>query len=271
MNSNLSYPLWKEEHKAILETFCGKNIMMLFSGGKDSSAAMHLISKAGKEFGFEHTAHAGAFPVHRYTGAEKTKIESYWVKRGVNIVWYDIAKTDDELKNSENPCLLCQVQRKKLLQNILTGSIEDWRTLVLIVSYSLWDIVSYALEHLLGDIISDPDQRAGTENDKRFRETAQRFYPIIRMKEGYSIFRPLIKYNNDDINKILTRESIPITSIACQFKDFRPKRILEKYYQKMGLRFNYNQLLAFAKQSLNLPDISSYTSIAKEDYLLNIF
>jgi len=91
------------------------------------------------------------------------------------------------------------------------------------------------------------------------------------MKEGYTVFRPLIKYNNDDIYKIIAQESIPLISIPCEFKDVRPKRILEKYYEKMGLRFNYNQLLAFAKQSLNLPDISSYSAIAKEDYFLDIF
>jgi len=271
MNSDFSYPLWKKEHNSVLKNLGDKNIMLLFSGGKDSSAAMDLISKAAQDFGFDFTAHAAAFPVHRYTDAEKTKIESYWIKRGVNITWHDIDQTDDDLKDSENPCLVCQVQRKKLLKNILTSSTADWSDLVIIVNYSLWDIVSYALEHLLGNVLSDYDQRKGIEKDQRFKETAQRFYPILKMKEGYTVFRPLIKYNNDDIKKMIAQEGIPTISIPCEFKDFRPKRIIEKYYEKMGLRFNYDQLLAFAKQSLNLPDISLYTSIAKEDYLLNVF
>jgi len=271
MKSDFGYPCWKEEHKSILKNLGGKNIKMLFSGGKDSSVTMDLISKAAKEFGFDFTVHAGALPVSRYTDTEKKRIESYWIKRRVNITWHDIATTDDHLKSSENPCLLCQAQRRELLKGILTNSTEDWENLVLIVGYSLWDIVSYALEHLLGDILSNSDQQIGIESNKRFNETAQRFYPIIKMKEGYTVFRPLIKYNNDDINKIIAQEGIPILSIPCEFKDFRPKRILEKYYKKMGLQFNYNQLFAFAKQSLNLPDISSYSAIAKEDYLLNIF
>jgi hypothetical protein len=39
----------------------------------------------------------------------------------------------------------------------------------------------------------------------------------------------------------------------------------------MGLRFNYNQLIDFAINSLGLPNISSYTSMEKEDYLGDVF
>ena len=91
------------------------------------------------------------------------------------------------------------------------------------------------------------------------------------MKEGYQVFRPLVKYNNDDILKVVDEKNLPILSIPCAFKDFRPKRILEKYYEKMGLRFEYNQVLGFAKTSLKVPGISAFTDIAKEDYLTDIF
>ena len=271
MHSDLDYSHWKEEYKPILESLCDKNIIMLFSGGKDSSVAMDLILKAGEEFGFDLKVFAGTFPVHRYTDAEKKKLEYYWIKRNVNIIWYDIGKTDDYLKNSENPCILCQGQRKKLLKDILTSSIDDWNSLVLIVGYSLWDLASYSVEHLLADIFSNPDQGLDVEKNKRFKETAQRFYPLLKMKEGYTVFRPLIKYNNDNILKVITQKNLPTLSVPCKFKDFRPKRILEKYYEKMGLRFNYNQVFDFARKSLNLPDISSFTSIEKEDYFINIF
>ena len=91
------------------------------------------------------------------------------------------------------------------------------------------------------------------------------------MKEGYQVFRPLIKYNNDEILKVIEKKNLPIFTTPCEFKEFRPKRILEKYYQKMGLRFDYDQLMDFAKKSLNFPDISSFTDIGKEDYFTNVF
>jgi tRNA(Ile)-lysidine synthase TilS/MesJ len=271
MCSNLNYTHWKAEYQSVLESFCDKNIIMLFSGGKDSSVAMDLIHRASQEFGFDFTAHAGTFPVHRYTINEKKRIESYWIKQGVNINWYEMGKTDDDLENSENPCLLCQRRRKELLESVLTRSIKNWHRLVLIVGFSLWDIVSYSIEHLLSGVFSNPDQGMGVEKNKRFKETAQRFYPLLTMEDGYQVFRPLIKYNNDDILKVITRKNIPTLSIPCKFKDFRPKMILEKYYQRMDMRFNYNQLIDFAINSLNLPDISFYSPIEKENYLLNIF
>ena len=106
---------------------------------------------------------------------------------------------------------------------------------------------------------------------KRFLEIAQRFYPLLEMNEGYAIYRPLLKYNNNDIKNILAKKNIPTLTIPCKYKDFRPKRILEKYYERMALNFDYDKLFDFVKTSLNIPDISSYSSIAKEEYLGDVF
>ena len=271
MCSELDYVSWREEYKRVLESFSDKNIFLLFSGGKDSTVVLDLITTAKEDFGFDFTAHSATFPNHRYTEAERMRIESYWQKRGVQIIWHDLEEMDDCLANSENPCRPCQELRKKLMKRVLARSIEDWGSLVLIVSFSLWDIVSYTLEHLLADIFSSPDQRISLEKNQRFKETSQRFYPLLTMKEGYQVFRPLIKYNNDEILKVIEKKSLPIFTTPCEFKEFRPKRILEKYYQKMGLRFDYDQLMDFAKKSLNFPDISSFTDIGKEDYFTNVF
>ena len=46
---------------------------------------------------------------------------------------------------------------------------------------------------------------------------------------------------------------------------------LESYYEKMGLRFDYSRVIDFARRSLGLPDISAYTDLEKEEYLLRVF
>jgi hypothetical protein len=158
-----------------------------------------------------------------------------------------------------------------MLKTLLPEMVPDWKSLVLITSYSLWDLASYSIEHILADAFSEPEEGKRTVIEKRRMETAQRFYPILTMKEGYTVFRPLIKYNGNEIRQLLTETGIPTLSIPCKFADFRPKRALEDYYQKMGLRFDYNRLLGFTRNHLNLPDIDSYTSLKKEEYLRHFF
>jgi len=268
MSSAIDYHQWKEEHRSILEAFCDRNVLMLFSGGKDSSLAMDFILRAKREFGFDFSAHAGAYPVHRYPDIEKKRIESYWNKRGVEIHWHDLGETDEYIKNEVNPCLQCQKLRKQMLKTVLTNTIDSWESLVLVTSYSLWDIVSYSIEHILNDLFSNS---VSAENNKRFIETAQRFYPLLKMKEGYTVFSPLVSYNANDIVKVLEQVGIPTLSIPCKYKEFRPKRILEKYYERMGMRFDYKQVFDFARRSLGLTDITTYTSIDRDEYLSNVF
>ena len=268
MGLPIDYHQWKKDYRFILETFSNKNIFVLFSGGKDSSLAMDFIVRAGEDFGFDFEIHAGLFPVHHYTDDEKARIESFWRSRGVNIIWHNLGVTDDYIKNEVNPCLQCQKLKKKMLKNILFSSIDDWERLVLITGYNLWDIVSYSLEYILNGFFSNS---VSTESNRRFKETAQRFYPLIKIKEGYTVFRPLIKYNNDDIQKLIKQAGIATLSIPCQFGEYRPKKVLEKYYEKMGMRFDYKQVFNFATRSLGLPDIETYTSIDRDEYIQNIF
>lgn len=270
MRSEMSYSRWREEHQDILKGFPGKIVKLLFSGGNDSSLALDFILRAGKEFGFSFETHAAAYPVHMYTDVEKNRITSYWNNRGANIIWHDLGVADT-MPDEEDPCLVCLKLKRRLLKKNLVKTIQDWKNLVLIINYSLWDLASYCVEYMLMGISSIPDEQADAQKNSRILETAQRFYPLLQIKEGYTVFQPLIRYNTNEILKVIRKKGIPTLSIPCQFRDFRPKRIFEKYYEKMGISFDYEQVVQFARKSLNLPDISFYRSLSKEEHFLNIF
>ena len=186
-------------------------------------------------------------------------------------MWHRLDPTDDGAANAENPCRYCQQIRKNLMKSILGDTIRNWESLVLIISYSMWDIVSYSIEHILGSVYAPATETATEDGEMRFRETAQRFYPMLRMKEGYTVFRPMIGFNNDTIRRIISESDIPLISIPCRFKDYRPKRLLESYYEKMDLKFDYDSVMTFAKKALELPEPSAFTSIEKEEYLGKVF
>jgi len=267
----LTYNGWKEEFRPVLKKLSEKDVKLLFSGGKDSSVTMDFMLRAGREFGFSFEAHAGAFPVHRYTAEETKCLESYWRGRGQRIIWHQLDPTDEGIKAAENPCRYCQQLRKNLMKRILFDTVRDWETLTLVISYSIWDIVSYSIEHILGNLYAQTTGNESTGINRRFLETSQRFYPLLRMKEGYMVFRPILRLNTDIIRKIVSYNRIPTLSVLCQFKEYRPKRLLENYYEKMGLRFDYDNVMKFAREALRLPGASSYTRIEKAEYLKNIF
>ncbi|MCK4391233.1 MAG: hypothetical protein KAV83_13465 [Desulfobacterales bacterium] len=261
------YSAWKKEQEAVLTGLRGKEVWVLFSGGKDSSLSLYFLLAASEEFGFGFEVYAGAFPKHRYTPSDVGRIDSSWKERGVEIQWQDVAKSDDCLEAADNPCIVCQQARKRLLYEAISKKSADLNNLVLVTGYSLWDLVSYSLEYLMGGIYTHPDREEIQRNRKRFMETGERFYPIFKMDGGYTIYRPLLRYNNQDVIHIIERASIPTISIPCRYARFRPKRILESYYKSMRLRFDYDRVVDFASECLGLPSMSEYLSRSKKYFL----
>ena len=277
MKYNLNYSAWKTANQEILKGLSDKKVLVSYSGGKDSSVVLYLIQKAAEEFNFSYEAHGVFFPAHVYSDADLKKIDSYWDKRNVNINWHQVSVSDEcldeALKNGQSPCLTCTQTKKKILISHLNRVISDWNSIVIVMSYSLWDLVSAMLEHISGAIFSDKScsgSLQGKSPDERFVETAQRFYPLLKIKRGPTIYKPLIQYNDQDINYFIAENGIPLTTISCNYREFRPKRIFATYYQKTDLFFDYSKVLDFSKKTLKLPDISYYEEIDLEEYMKRV-
>jgi tRNA(Ile)-lysidine synthase TilS/MesJ len=274
MKSRLNYSTWKTKNQDILKDFSDKKVMIPYSGGKDSSVVLYLIQKAAEEFDFSYEAHGVFFPANVYSAVDVKKIDSYWHKKNVSIIWHKVPVSDEclaeALKKGQSPCLTCMQTKKKILLSQLNRMVSDWNSIVIIMGYSLWDLVSATLEHISRATFSDKSYSSSVQEkrtDERFIEIAQRFFPLLKIKGGTTIYKPLIKYNDQDIQNFISENSIPLTTNSCSYKEFRPKRIFAAYYEKTDLFFDYSKVLDFAKKALNLPDISYYEEIDMEKYM----
>lgn len=89
------------------------------------------------------------------------------------------------------------------------------------------------------------------------------------MKDGLSIFKPLIRYNENEILEAVTEEKVLFSDIPCNFKNTRTKRVLFDYYRQMKLSFDYDKVKQFYEKTLKSRDLSYYTELNKED-LINV-
>jgi hypothetical protein len=144
---------------------------------------------------------------------------------------------------------------------------------VMIISYSLWDLVSATIEHITGGIYANRElsnAAKGKEPEDRFLEIAQRFYPLIKLKSGLSVFKPLIYYNDQDILETVKENDLPLTTPTCEHKEYRPKRGFALYYHKMDHHFNYEKVLKFAQDALKIPNLAVYSEMPTEIYLKEV-
>lgn len=274
MYERLSYSIWKKDHKSILETFSDKKVIVPFSGGKDSSVILHLIQKAAADFNFIFETHAALFPHHVFTEVDITRLVHYWNNRGVDITWHEVPVPEEHLaravEDGDNPCLICMRTKKASLMNNFKQSNSQWKDLVVIMSYSLWDIVSATVEHILGTHYSHDEDTVPVQkknSEERFLGTFQRFYPLLKLENGLMVFKPLIRYNDQEIKNVVSEKRIPLTTTSCRYRKYRPKRLFAEYYERSGLCFEFDKVFDFAKKSLNLPAISYFENLETETYV----
>lgn len=272
MNNTLNYETFVHDNEEYLRAFRDKRVIVSYAGGKDASVILHFFLQAQKDFNFEFETHAVMYPKHIYTKDEVHRLDSYWKARGVNINWHSMIEDETAFetagKNGTNPCEVCHSVKRKYSFQYLERTVTDWNSLAIIIGWSLWDIVGYTLEYLFGSIYAERETLyQGKSIKNRFFRTSQRFYPMLKMKEGYTIYKPLLRYNDQDIKRVIFDNGIPILTTDCIYKDFRPKRLFAESYIKMDLYFNYDKVMKFAQEALTLEKPSSYTNVDKKDFM----
>jgi len=271
------YEQWRKDNQTELEKLSNKLLIMAYSGGKDSSVVLHFLAKAARTYDFKIEAHGIIIPEHVLTEPERKKLDDYWQKREITISWHGVDDADKKLKDAPgqgiSPCLICNRTKKSELMSYFKRIKPDWEKLVMVISYSLWDLVSASIEHITGGVFADQEFSSaikGKKPEERFMEIAQRFYPLIKLQNGMSVFKPLIYYNDQDIIETVKENNLPLTSPTCDHKDFRPKRGFALYYHKMDHHFNYEKVLKFAQTALKIPNLDFYSSMPSEVYLKEV-
>lgn len=277
----LNYQRWLNDNREYLTQISGKKLFVLFSGGKDCSLILDYLLDAQKEFNFSIDVHAGRYPNHVFTDDEIKKLDAYWKERQVNIHWHKIADNDDEftvaISKGINPCTVCHTQKREYMANLIFSKYDNLDDLVIVVSFTLWDIVSYSLENILFNVYNDDPHKNteffGNSNtiQDRYLQTSQRFYPYIHFKNAFSVYRPIIRYNEQEILEAAKEKDIPLSTGTCLYKSARPKRIFSECYEKMDLSFDYERVVSFGKNALELHDISDYNNVDTKRYLASIF
>ena len=276
-NMAITYEQWITDNNSNLEKFRNKELILAYSGGKDSSVVLHFLEKASQTYGFRLEAKGIIIPEHVLTESERMKLDDYWHKRGINIFWQKVKDADSKLRDAPSqgisPCLICNMTKKDLLLDYFQRTKPDLNKLVMVVSYSLWDLVSASIEHITGGIFADQklsNAVKGKKPEDRFMEIAQRFYPLIKLKNGLTVFKPLIYYNDQDILETVKENNLPLTTPTCDHKEYRPKRGFALYYHKMDHHFNYEKVLKFAQNALKIPNLAVYSDMSTEVYLKEV-
>ena len=262
MSFKVDYDRWKNDQRIHLEKLSDSEVLFLFTGGKDCSLILDFMSRAMLEFDFRFRIIAGRYPNTTFPEEKIKKIDKYWRSRGLEIDWVMIEKNDDEFENALqkglNPCTVCHSKKLGYLDRLIEDCYPDKEPLVVIYGFSLWDMVSYSLEYLLGDKYANASTQSLFQGDKarsRFSyQTSRRFYPFLKTEAGFYAYCPLLRYNDPEIKGAINEKKIPLLKVQCQYDKYRPKRILQEVYEKMGMVFDYDKVFSFSQRAYELDE-----------------
>ena len=271
MNVAHVFEKWLAYNREYLEKCRGKYVAVTLSAGKDSSTCLHFLNETRAEFGYDLGAFLYAFPRHRYTPEFREKLLPFWAERGIEVVWRETTTEDTILEQADNPCRPCQDLRKSELPKIFAYLKKKPEELVIVSGHSLWDLAGYALNRFVADKLAASTNYQESFSQDRFVEISQRFYPFLSMKGGYSVYRPMLFLNLEEIKEVCDKKMLPVLGIPCRYAQRRPKKMLGEYFMRFGYQFDYPGVLAFAQKYINIAGPEKIQSISQEEYLSRRF
>ena len=189
----------------------------------------------------------------------------------IEIEYREAEEDDSLLEETENPCRPCQNLRKKYLPEIFTHISRPPGELVIVSGHSLWDLAGYALDRFVADKFATSTDYEESVSEDRLLEISQRFYPFLSMKGGYSVYRPMLFLNHEEIEFFCKEKALPVLDTPCRYSQRRPKKMLGQYFMRFGYQFEYAAVLAFAKEYIKIAGLEEIQKISQEEYLTRRF
>lgn len=227
-----------------------KNIVFLFSGGKDCTLGLYLLDRYIKDKSL--TLSLGVvtvtFPTHMYfeNGRETenfVNIKKFWQSRGVHLNIFTANDRDVER------CKQCKNVRKRFIDDFLKKHPKG-KTAVA-TGYSLNDVLAYIDEYCLAsnftfDLSQIPDE--STVN--RIKNHLHKIKTKEELPDKLRIIRPLLVFRESDIKMYLEEKGIPYLDKPCRIGDKKHKRAYSKSLETVerSNKATYEGAISFLKK-----------------------
>ena len=277
------------EHNLLPEK---SNVIVLVSGGKDSTAMAYLfkeLSKKRKDLDIEFLN--VVFPQMVFGSDSKAIARTVKkISKGLNNFTSKTAETHyDELGRTLKPCLLCKQVRRKIISDILKN--RKGSKMVIATGHNNFDLLAYFMEFfniqckdLVGKGIDFKILKKINFNEEHL-EHFSHFFPKLELSSGVGLIKPMLVFSRMEVEDIFCRiqglKNPNFTSgcgVAghlerCIYAKERPKRILfsflstfpEEKVNSLTTHDSFKQMLKVMKEKVsNYED--ALEKVKKTDY-----
>ena len=244
-------------------------LVLCWSGGKDSTALLLLMASYKRKKKLPLTVLMVPYPKITINEDGRKETLQFWEKNGISIRVLDHNYPDPENLPKHEICAQCKEIRRKVLVERYFQSCDLTKTIIA-TGHNSWDLVAYLIEVIISRLASSStSHEIGSYH--RYLEVMNKFLPVYHAKDGPTIIRPMLHLGDDDALSVINQEYAPFPFSfipdPCPWLEQR-KRILHNYFQSMGTKFKLENLIRYAEEVCELPNIEMYSELPFQTYLL---
>jgi tRNA(Ile)-lysidine synthase TilS/MesJ len=234
-------------------------LLFLFSGGKDATFGLKLLSEYIRESELDIKVEALmiTYPKHVYYTYEDLRNDvfeqslNFWSDQGVDLKIIN-PPVQDIQNNRAYGCGECKKVRMSMVETFIRESGIDRKGMAIVTGYTLFDAHAYIQEFgLVTNYSYQLDHDLLPEQKNKILNCLHKMRIQETLPSGVKILRPLLIFKEDTIKHYLKENDIPFINVPCNIADFKPKRNIFKTLNEMSsdLNITYDGLMAFLERN----------------------